>query len=242
MTLELVRDHEPFAAVGERCGHRLCALAARVSAAREDPEQAEAWPDPDDRFPEPGQVGQPGQGGQPGQPDRAPGQHPQRSREHYLPGEREFFSLRSREPGDLPGTGELRCTLRTSAEWLAGRSGARRARTAPYAAAPYAAAPYAAAPDADFPHGGWRLTRRAVLEAWGTAGIGVRAVLTSAELVTFLDTVLKEPEGAGVVGSAPVGATISEKPGGISRPSWPQQGRVPDGTAQSRLPALRAQA
>ena len=49
---------------------------------------------------------------------------------------------------------------------------------------------------------GWCLTRRAVIEAWGSDGIGVRAVLTSAELVTFLDTVLREPGGAAVAGCA----------------------------------------
>src|SRR5215472_12290229 len=53
ITLELARDSVPFAAVGQRCGYQLSDLAARVSAARQDPEQAAAWPDPDDRFPSP---------------------------------------------------------------------------------------------------------------------------------------------------------------------------------------------
>src|SRR5215469_7425989 len=53
ITLELRRGRRPFASVGERCGFRLAQLAASVTAAREDPGQATAWPDPDDRFPEP---------------------------------------------------------------------------------------------------------------------------------------------------------------------------------------------
>src|SRR5260370_18289830 len=53
ITLDLRRGRKPFASVGERCGFRLSQLAASVTAAREDPQQAAAWPDPHDRFPEP---------------------------------------------------------------------------------------------------------------------------------------------------------------------------------------------
>src|SRR5260370_3461447 len=60
VTLDLRRGRKRFASVGERCGFRLSRLAASVTAAREDPEQAAAWPDPDDRFPEPRPL--PGQG------------------------------------------------------------------------------------------------------------------------------------------------------------------------------------
>src|SRR5271170_3393597 len=156
ITLDLRRGRKRFASVGERCGFRLSELAASVAAAREDAAQAAAWPDPDNRFPEPGHPGSPGLAVGPG----------------FRPGEREYFSLRSRERSDLPGSGEFRCVLRDSAEWL----GEQRQ--------------------------GWSLTRRAVIEAWGSDGIGVRAVLTSAELVTFLDTVLREPGGAAVAGWA----------------------------------------
>jgi hypothetical protein len=188
VTLDLRRGRRPFASVGERCGFRLSQLAASVTAAREDPEQVRAWPDPDDRFPEPRPV----------------------TTEAFRPGEREYFSLRSREPGDLPGSGELRCVLRDSAEWLGGRG---------------AQAPGQA--------GGWRLSRRAVIEAWGADGIGLRAVLTSAELVTFLDTVLKEPVGGQACARAPAGAhAAGYELAGTRR-------RVPDGSARSRLPALR---
>jgi hypothetical protein len=189
VTLDLRRGRRPFASVGERCGFRLSQLAASVTAAREDPEQVRAWPDPDDRFPEPGPM----------------------LREEFRPREREYFSLRSREPGDLPGSGELRCLLRDSAEWLGGCG---------------AGAPGQA--------GRWRLTRRAVIEAWGADGIGLRAVLTSAELVTFLDTVLKEPVGGQACARTPAGAHAAGKMlAGTRR-------RVPDGSARSRLPALRA--
>jgi hypothetical protein len=174
ITLDLRCGRKPFASVGERCGFRLSQLAASVTAAREDPAQAVAWPDPDDRFPEPGQPGSPGRVWGP----------------EFRPGEREYFSLRSRERSDPPGSGELRCVLRDSAEWRneqwpSGREGH----------------PGAVRPGSGLSPG-WSLTRRAVIEAWGADGIGLRAVLTSAELVTFLDTVLREPGGVAVAASA----------------------------------------
>src|ERR1700722_17522721 len=94
ITLELSRDSAPFASVGERCGHQLAQLADRVRGARRDPEQAAMWPDPDDRFPAPAR------------------------RHDYQPGDDEFFTLRARTRGDLPGSGELRCSLRSSADWI----------------------------------------------------------------------------------------------------------------------------
>ena len=179
ITLDLRRGRKPFASVGERCGFRLAQLAASVTAAREDPEQARVWPDPDDRCPEPGP--RPGGGVGAG----------------FRPAEREYFSLRSRNPDDLPGSGEFRCVLRDSAEWLGGRRPG--ARPLP---------------------GGWRLTRRAVIEAWGADGIGLRAVLTSAELVTFLDTVLKEPAGGQACARASAGAQAAgNKLAGTGRPA-----------------------
>src|ERR1700728_3619506 len=96
VTLDLSRAGEPFASVGERCGFRLTQLAGSVTAAREDRAQAAVWPDPDDRFPEPGQPGSAGRSVRP----------------EFRPGDREYFSLRSRDRSDLPGTGELRCVLR----------------------------------------------------------------------------------------------------------------------------------
>src|SRR5215475_8256555 len=106
ITLSLARDSVPFASVGQRCGHQLARLAERVSGARHDPDEAAVWPDPDDRFPAPGA----GQGGLAAGPAGNPG--------GFLPGESEYFALRSRDRADLPGTGELRCLLRSSAVWV----------------------------------------------------------------------------------------------------------------------------
>src|SRR5215475_3237084 len=93
ITLNLTRDSVPFAAVGQRCGYQLAQLAERVSAARGDPAQAAAWPDPDDRFPVPGPdesagaaVGAPR--GPSGGAARTAGD---------VPGDHEFFALRSRD-------------------------------------------------------------------------------------------------------------------------------------------------
>ena len=197
ITLDLRRGRKPFASIGERCGFRLSQLAASVTAAREDPAQAVAWPDPDDRFPEPGQPGAPGAPGRVRSPE-------------FRPGEREYFSLRSRERSDLPGSGEFRCVLRDSAVWLdeqclSGGRGHPGAVGPGHSGAVSPGHPGAVKPGSGRP-GGWSLTRRAVIEAWGAHGIGVRAVLTSAELVTFLDTVLREPGGAAVAASASAAA------------------------------------
>ena len=224
ITLTLARDERQFAAIGERCGFRLARLAALVSAAREDPAQAAAWPDPDDRFPEPEcEQGRP--------PGRAPGRAPgmRGPAVACMPGDREYFSLRARERTDLPGAGELRCWLRSSADWLA-EAGSAMKQTG-------GSAGQAGGP------AGWRLSRRAVLEAWGGPGIGLRAVLTSAELVTFLDTVLAEPGGISLAGPAPGSAGAARtQPGASRRSARRERGRVPDGTARTRLPAVRASA
>src|SRR6266567_1625445 len=262
ITLTLARNERQFAVLGERCGFRLARLAALVSAAREDPAQAAAWPDPDDRFPEPEC--------DPGTATRmAPGPAAVMAAGPAavmaagpaagmaagmaagtaagmlspavacLPGDREYFSLRARERADLPGAGELRCWLRASADWLGEAGPARQKAGGPagQAGGPAGQAGGPAGP------GGWRLSRRAVLEAWGGPGIGVRAVLTSAELVTFLDTVLAEPGGVPLAGPAPGSASAARKqPGATRRPARRERGRVPDGTARTHLPAVRAPA
>src|SRR6266568_9569702 len=222
VTLRLVLDRRPFAIVGQRCGHQLAALAAQVRAAREDPEQACCWPDPDDRFPVPGETG--GRGG---------------SLSRLQPSEREYFTLRSRDRGDLPGGGEIRCLLRSSAHWHPG--GPAPGSPAPGSSAPGGSAPGCTRAGGAAP-GYWRLSRRAVLEAWGDSGTGVRAVLTSAELVTFLDTVLSEPDGGAPASSPSAVRTAECQQGRLGRPTSRQRGRVPDGSARSRLPALRAAA
>ncbi|HEX9032017.1 MAG TPA: hypothetical protein VF834_09240, partial [Streptosporangiaceae bacterium] len=178
VTLRLVRDRQPFAVVGQRCRHQLATLAARVQSAREDPEQVSCWPDPDDRFPSAGfaqSSARPPQAGS----DTRRGSHSLPGLAWFQPGEHEYFTLRSRDRGDLPGTGEVRCVLRSTARWHC-EPGTRGGPASGY----------------------WQLSRRAVLEAWGDSGTGVRAVLTSAELVTFLDTVLREPDGTATAGSS----------------------------------------
>jgi hypothetical protein len=86
----------------------------------------------------------------------------------YLPRDRELFSFRARDPDD-PGTvGELRAALEEERTWLPG------------------------------PPGRWRIDCRAVLEAWGAGGVGVRAVLSSEQLQVFLDTLLAECAAGGV--------------------------------------------
>jgi hypothetical protein len=89
--------------------------------------------------------------------------------------EPELFAFRHRDRGDRAGTGELRCWLRTSSLWMTGRE-----EEGP-----------------DGPYGSWRIARRAVLEAWGASGRGVRAVLTSGELSRFLHELLEEAAHAG---------------------------------------------
>jgi hypothetical protein len=216
ITLNLARDSIPFAAVGQRCGYQLSRLAERVSAARLDPAQAAAWPDPDDRFPAPGTAAAdrppdsggraPGRGaGRSAGPARAGrGSNPWR-RADYLPGDHEYFALRSRDRGDPPGPGELRCVLRSSAVWLGDCAGIGHHQTSPRMAAPG--------------HGRWRLTRRAVIEAWGSGGVGVRAVLTSAELVAFLNAVVRGLAAAGTevpqARGVPAGErSVERQPGG----------------------------
>jgi hypothetical protein len=286
ITLKLARDSVPFAAVGQRCGYQLSDLAVRVSAARQDPEQAAAWPDPDDRFPFPepsGAAGPESRGGhRPGGAHAGGAGHAAGA----FPGDHEYFALRSHERFDLPETGELRCVLRSSAVWIGecvgvgahSQTGRGRQRGRPAgpgqqggpgqqswsgqqgeslqpampgqptvpgqrAVAEQAtgkaagksateAAAEAPAPPEEEPavrqplergeqaameqhshrtwrqrpggQGRWQLTRRAVIEAWGAGGVGVRAVLTSAELVAFLDTVLNGPDGAVATGDIPV--------------------------------------
>ena len=247
VTLRLALDSRPFAIVGQRCAHQLATLAAQVQAARADPQQVSCWPDPDDRFPLPGasfraahrvlsqsvpiprdSFSAPGGFSAPGDTrgGQADGEAPEAETAassprapDFQPGEQEYFSLRSRERGDLPGYGEVRCLLRSSARWLDNSNTL-----------------------GSLSPGYWRLTRRAVLEAWGDSGTGVRAVLTSAELVTFLDTVLREPDGTALAVSAPDTRTAGDQPVRLSWPTWRQRERVPDGSARSRIPALRAAA
>lgn len=97
--------------------------------------------------------------------------------------ERELFAFRRRDRGDGVGAGELRCTVRTFASWLVSRPapGTRGAREGGAAGV----------------RGRWRLARRAVVEAWGVSGRGLRATLTSSQLARFLGDLLEEAERVG---------------------------------------------
>ncbi|SEG45695.1 hypothetical protein SAMN04489712_105318 [Thermomonospora echinospora] len=202
VTLELRRDGRRFGVVGQRCGHLLAVVADRLAAARADGSpEALRWPDPDDRFPVPPagrsyvvppQAGHPrgthtarcpceGRGaGVPGQP----------------PADPELFSFRYRDRVDLPSTGELRCSVRTSAVWLPGPADP-------------------GAPPSSL-RGRWRVARRAIVEAWGDDGGGVRAVLTSAELAGFLSGLLAEAERRAGPGPGPapvrIGRDVTDGP------------------------------
>lgn len=80
--------------------------------------------------------------------------------------EEELFGFRYRSRTDVVGGGELRCQLRLIPVWVPGRGVTGR----------------------------WRLTRRAHVEAWGASGAGLRATLTSGELLIFLSTLVTESE------------------------------------------------
>jgi hypothetical protein len=78
-----------------------------------------------------------------------------------------LFGFRYRARTDIVGRGELRCQVRTIPVWE---------------------------PEAGRARGEWRLTRRAFVEAWGSSGVGLRAVLTSGQLGAFLDALVAEAE------------------------------------------------
>lgn len=91
--------------------------------------------------------------------------------ERYLPRDRELFAFLSRDPDDLTAAGELRVGLRNERTWLL--------------------------PAEDWPRGRWQLRCRAVVEAWGADGTGVRAVLDSAALLDFLERLVADFAGVG---------------------------------------------
>ena len=93
-----------------------------------------------------------------------------------LPRDRELLCLRARDPDDLAScTGELRLWLRDDHTWVSGRCGSR---------------------------GRWSVRSRAVLDAWGSAGTGVRCVLEQGQLLALLDALVSESAASGGPGSA----------------------------------------
>jgi hypothetical protein len=110
------------------------------------------------------------------------GDHAWASFERYLPRDRELFAFRSRDPDDLTAAGELRVGLRHERSWLPPDDGQRRGR--------------------------WELRCRAVVDAWGASGTGVRAVLDSAALLSFLERLVAQFAAVGASYDGEVGAGL----------------------------------
>jgi hypothetical protein len=107
--------------------------------------------------------------------------------QRYLPRDRELFCFRSRDPDDLGSSGELRVTLEEERTWLPANDGAA---------------------------GQWRIDCCAVLRAWGSGGTGVRAILTAAELLAFLEALLGEVSAVGASYDAEDDGSALHRPGG----------------------------
>jgi hypothetical protein len=174
----------PFGAVGERCGYFLAALHGRLAHCRD--EDNPAWPDRDDRFPESSVEG----GLRSWAADEGQDAEVLDRLGRYLPRDRELFAFRHRDPDDLASTGELRCALHTQKTWMVGLHGDGPSR------------------------GHWRLARRAVLDAWGDAGVGLRAVLTSGQLLTLLDALLDECAAVGATYDRAEDGALMRRPAG----------------------------
>ncbi|MDP9466141.1 MAG: hypothetical protein M3P31_02700 [Actinomycetota bacterium] len=82
-----------------------------------------------------------------------------------LPRDCELLCLRARDPDDGDSSGELRLWVREDRSWNVGRDGVR---------------------------GRWSSQARAVLDAWGSHGTGVRALLDGPALLRLLDDLVEE--------------------------------------------------
>lgn len=89
-----------------------------------------------------------------------------------MPRDPELLALRARDPDDVDSTGELRLWLRDERSWQSGAAAG---------------------------HGRWSLRCRAVLDAWGTSGTGVRCLLDSGELLELLERLVDECAAMGAV-------------------------------------------
>jgi hypothetical protein len=153
VTLRLLLDGAPFGDVGECSGWRLARAAEQLR-------QAQAADGPD-TFPVTGVDLLLA-----GRLERAPGPDGTRPDQaasalrRLLPRDRELLSLRSRDPDDVAGTGELRVWLRDDRSWVPAADGAR---------------------------GRWSTRSRAVLDCWGDGGRGVRCLLDAPGLLRLLD-------------------------------------------------------
>lgn len=88
----------------------------------------------------------------------------------------ELFAFRYRARTAVVGGGELRCQVRTLPLWVPAGDVSRDEH------------------GRGVPVGEWRVIRRAVVEAWGTTGNGLRALLTSGELAEFVSGLVAEAE------------------------------------------------
>jgi hypothetical protein len=107
--------------------------------------------------------------------------------QHYLPRDRELFCFRARDPDDLATVGQLRASLEEQRTWV---------------------------PAAGGRPGRWRLGCRVLLDAWGRGGIGVRAVLTSGQLLAFLENLVEEFAAVGAAYDAREDARSLRRPVG----------------------------
>ncbi|MFI0432226.1 MAG: hypothetical protein ACH36H_03685 [Candidatus Nanopelagicales bacterium] len=184
MTLRLSRDGEPFGVVGERCGYFLATVANRLSKAAEqsgpvaDDGLGVVWGDPDDRFPPSSMES----GVRAWAAERGlPPDEAWAELMRYLPRERSLFSFRRRDPDDPARLAELRCSLRTSKVWVATDERGT---------------------------GRWKLRERALLDAWGESGHGLRATLTAPELLAFLRLLLAQAGAIGIAYAEPDTADV----------------------------------
>lgn len=187
LTLRLTRDGVEFGAVGERCGYFLAAAAARLAEAlADDSPVASRWPDRADRFPMSSLEG----GLREWLADE--GLDPDSTwlrLQRYLPRDRDLFCFRTRDPDDLASAGELRCAIVTERTWVAGEALAGGG-------------------------GRWRLAQRAVLDAWGDGGGGVRAILSATALADFLREFLAEAAALGCRYDAVQASGLLRRPAG----------------------------
>ena len=102
-----------------------------------------------------------------------------------LPRDREVLCLRAREPDDGDASGELRLWVREDRTWHGGQTGAP---------------------------GRWSLQSRAVLDAWGSAGTGLRALLDGPALLRLLEQLADEAETGRLEQDLQVGAGAADRP------------------------------
>ncbi len=102
-----------------------------------------------------------------------------------LPRDRELLCMRARDPDDGDPSGELRLWVREDRTWHDGRDGAP---------------------------GRWSLQTRSVLDAWGGAGVGVRALLDGPALLALLDRLVEETGRRRDDGPLQTGAGAADHP------------------------------